>query len=137
MKCSSDIGFMNRMPSFFMGIVSFLLVFELMLTGLGFCGHGHAHMDSLCRACLHHVEVQEEHGHHDHADQDDGCPCEKDRESGTRTDFHCPCLGSFIGEYTSFIIDVYPEYSQFTPQSIQAYEYVWYPRIYHPPRTSV
>jgi hypothetical protein len=72
---------------------------------------------------------------HDHEQE---CSCgeghslaceEKEQDS----DFHCPCLGSFIGilesiEFTNELL-----YNTSIPFVQLSYRYIWCPNIYHPP----
>ena len=119
------------MRRFFLQCLSCLIVLEVVITGLGFCGHYHTHIDSPGRGFVHTADVHKG-GHYDvHDEGGSGC---RGEPLHCMTDYHCPCLGGFIGELQVVFIGLlsYSEsYNQLQPDD---YKYVWSPLIFHPPQ---
>ena len=111
--------------------LSCLIVFELIMTGLGFCGHSHTHIGAQCDGWYHASDVHQEKDHNHQSD----CHC--GQSSRCKTDFHCPCLGGFICEHQPISLEIpcYSEYYKtiFPPH----YTFIWVPLIFHPPQASV
>ena len=113
-------------------IAALLIAGEMVLTGLGFCGHTHAHLNDHDEICFSHQSANLEAAHEQR-------PVDPDRQglssgqSKCDKHFHCPCLGSFLGIIESvayrieLICDVYIPLQQVT------YHFIWCPTIYHPP----
>lgn len=108
--------------------VSLLIIGELILTGLGYCGHDHDHgfhQDFTYESM--HIEKcagdhhESPHSHH-HMGRDNDCKkC------------HCSCLGGFLAEINPVGYRVIHSLAIFEPESPALYYYRYIPFVYHPP----
>jgi len=118
-------------------ILSSLIVIEMTLTGLGFCGHFHTHgqygSDGHYYDEAVHEPHQTDHDHHPHETDKNGCECGETQECSPHS--HCPCLGGFIGEFQVHFLVITLNSEWFRPLKSDSYSYAWARMIFHPPQT--
>ena len=112
-------------------LLSFLVIFELGFTGLGFCGHSHDHGSyheecseneiSLCE----HNQDNVPHSHSENCDHEsDGCD---------RKECYCSCLGGFVAEIHFIYYKIYLPLTQLPNDTIDLYNFEFKPQVYRPP----
>ena len=111
-------------------IICIVIISELLLTGLGLCGHSHEHVACIDKQFSHKTLSFETTAEDQDREQDQDHPSEKDH---SKSNFHCPCFGSFIGIPSPFVFRTPVTSQWFSPCEMQLYTFFWYPRIYRPP----
>ncbi|MFH1942984.1 MAG: hypothetical protein ABIL68_12855 [bacterium] len=117
-------------------IVSLLIVSELFLTALGFCGHSHEKIIDTERCSGYHFHIffsDCTEQHRSHSEDQDHHP-EKD---DFKKKLHCSCQGGFIGIHDFLTFQITLPFVEFPPQEMPSYEFLWIPFVYHPPIHSV
>ena len=113
-------------------IVSLIIVFEILFTGLGFCGHfpEDSQQAMILLEFDHHLHLDSDGNHLEaHRHQPD-CP---DCQTGSGGKFHCNCSGGFIATIGHFAVFVPLNVQEFSAYPQTAYCCSWQPEIDHPP----
>lgn len=112
-------------------LISLIIVFEFLSTGLGFCGHSHSHVHEIDKiATLHNHDTSMPAKNHFHAQSNDNADHSKDNSC---PDCHCTCLGGFIGILTSLVLAAPIDCNSFYAPKAQTSQDIIFVFIYHPP----
>ncbi len=116
---------------FFKKLISLIIVFEILITGLGFCGHIHSNVHEIDKiATLHNHDSNTATKNHFHAQSNDGADHCKENSC---SEFHCTCLGGFIGVLIPLLLDAPIDCNSFYAPKAQTSQDIIFVFIYHPP----
>lgn len=115
--------------------VSLMIIFEMLFTGLGYCGHDHDHGEAghTCSFIVFEMSAHQHiaHGHsftspEKGSSTDDACqPCAT----------HCSCLGGFVGDIPQMIHQVSLLCQRSATLSQAHYRYFELQSLERPPQT--
>ncbi len=114
-------------------IICLTIVSELLLVGLGFCGHSHEHHDEEKSIPSCYPQLNENHSDnhnfpHSHKQSDTRNSNKKDS-----TEFHCTCLGGINCIVTVFAFYSALPFKYFHNNELNSYKFAWLPSVFRPP----
>jgi len=119
----------ENMSLLFKKFISFLIIGEFLITGLGYCGHNHdhgPHHDEYTCDAMHLMECEcDQHSPphtHDH-----------NKEDTNQKKCYCSCLGGFVADIFPVIYSVIHHLTFFEIEDLNQYQFRYIPFVYHPP----
>jgi disulfide bond formation protein DsbB len=113
-------------------IVCTLLIWEFVLTGIGFCGHHHdhgSHPDKCLSKTVYSSSDHTQSHFHTHVKDDDCCRDQEESYGETR----CSCLGGFIATPLVFPQRIILMRHPISHDVYNMYDYHYSASIYRPP----
>ena len=110
-------------------MICLLIVFEFIMTGLGFCGHDHNHNYH----CMNDRSCETSYSDYtlDYLDQHPA-PSHHETEKSSQIS-HCSCLGGFLTEIYITIFKIVKVVTYHQQQDQDNYHYFYAQVIYRPP----
>jgi len=115
-------------------IICLLIIFEFLLSGLGFCGHNNRHNHiAIWMNTAHTHEFAGGEKFHFHLPTGNDSDSKSGHQDGKCHNYHCFCLGNFLAESNDYCVITYFSTDIFIQQTTPEYNFIYKRRIYRPP----